>query len=78
MKNGLGTLQKAKNIDYKSYIDGCNKDTYARFIEIEVVERARKEIDRARVQVKHIRDKFMSEPSLKDVIKKYNKPNNQQ
>ena len=40
-----------------------------------MVERARKEVDRARVQVKQIRDKFMSEASLKDVIKKYNKPN---
>jgi len=37
------------------------------------VERARKEVDRARVAVKKVRDRFMSE-ALKEVIKKYNKP----
>lgn len=66
-------LQKSKNFDYRALLEAITKDTYARFIDQEVVERARKEVDRARLAVKKIRDQFMNE-ALKEVIKKYNKP----
>ena len=67
-------LSKVKNFDYRAtLLEACNKDTYTRFIDQEVVEKARKEVDRARLAVKKIRDRFMSE-ALKEVIKKYNKP----
>ncbi len=66
-------LQKSKNFDYRALLDAITKDTYARFIDQEVVARARKEVDRARLAVKKIRDQFMNE-ALKEVIKKYNKP----
>ncbi len=66
-------LQKSKNFDYRALLDAITKDTYGRFIDQEVVERARKEVDRARLAVKKIRDQFMNE-ALKEVIKKYNKP----
>ena len=67
-------LSKVKGAyPFSGLLESCNKDTYARFIDTEVVERARKEVDRARVAVKKVRDRFMSE-ALKEVIKKYNKP----
>lgn len=67
-------LQKVKGAyNFNGLLDACNKDTFSRFIDTEVVEKARKEVDRARVAVKKVRDRFMSE-ALKEVIKKYNKP----